>query len=99
MPGVVFYYDQDPLKKYFSAYTGGHHWNAPAAITDADKGGPNDFALTEDGILDALKSKASSYATTEGVQDGKNFYDLINAIATGKNTEYTLYILKGIHTK
>lgn len=88
-----------PLKKYFESYTKGYRWNAPEAITDADKGGPNDFALTEEGILDTLKSKASSYASTDGVQDGKTFYKLINDIANGVNKEYTLYVLKGIHTK
>lgn len=99
MPGVLFYYHQDPLKKYFESYTKGYHWNAPEAITDADKGGPNDFALTEEGILDTLKSKASSFASTDGVQDGKTFYKLIIDIANGVNKEYTLYVLKGIHTK
>jgi len=99
MPGIIFYDNQAPLRKYFSAYTGGHNWNAPEAITDADTGGPNQFALTEPGILDALKSKASSFATTEGVTDGKTFYKLILDIANGRNTEYTVYVLKGIHTK
>jgi hypothetical protein len=99
MPGVIFYYDQNPLKKYFGSYTKGHHWNAPEAITDADQGGPNDLALTEAGILDTLKSKASSVASTDGVSDGATFYKLILAIAKGENKEYTLYVLKGIHTK
>ncbi len=99
MPGVVFYYDQDPLKEYFSFYTGGNHWNSKAAITDADPGGPNKFALTEEGILDTLKNKASGYASTAGVNDGATFYKLILDIANGVNQEYTVYVLKGIHTK
>ncbi|MEZ4867311.1 MAG: hypothetical protein R3C14_38660 [Caldilineaceae bacterium] len=100
MPGVVFYYDNDAtLKKYFGSYTNGHDWNAPGAITDADPDGPNDFALTEAGILDALQSKASAYAKTTGVADGDKFYQLILDIANGKNKEFTFYVLKGIHTK
>jgi|RhiMetdeSRZDD1v2_1073273.scaffolds.fasta_scaffold516487_1 hypothetical protein len=100
MPGVQFYYDRNAtFKKYFGSYTQGHDWNAPGAITDEDKGGPNDFVLTEAGILDTLKNKASSYATTDGVTDGARFFKLIVDIANGVNTEYTLYILKGIHTK
>ena len=100
MPGVKFYYDRDAtLKKYFGSYTQGHDWNAPGAITDADKGGPNNFVLTEAGILDTLKNKASSYASTDGVPDGPAFFKLIIDIANGMNKEYTLYILKGIHTK
>jgi len=99
MPGVIFYKDQDPLKKYFGFYTGGHHWSAPEAITDADQDGPNDFALTEEGILDTLKSKSSAYASTAGISDGATFYKLILDIANGVNKEYTVYVLKGIHTK
>jgi len=100
MPGVKFYYDKDAtLKKYFGSYTQGHDWHAPAAITDADKGGPNDFVLKEEGILDTLKNKASSFATTDGVPDGARFFKLIVDIASGVNKDYTLYILKGIHTK
>lgn len=99
MPGVLFYYDQETLKEYFGSYTGGNHWNSKAAITDADKDGPNEFALTEEGILDTLKSKASKFASTDGVEDGKTFYKLIIDIANGVNDEYTLYVLKGIHTK
>lgn len=99
MSGVVFYYDQAPLKDYFGSYTGGNHWNSQAAITDADQGGLNDFALTEAGILDTLTSKASTFASTDGVKDGAAFYKLILDIAKGVNKEYTLYVLKGIHTK
>jgi hypothetical protein len=100
MPGVKFYYDKDAtLKKYFGSYTQGHDWNAPGAITDADKGGPNDFVLKEAGILDTMKNKASSFATTDGVADGAKFLKLIIDIANETNKEYTLYILKGIHTK
>jgi hypothetical protein len=100
MPGVQFYYDKDvTLKKYFGSYTQGHDWNAPGAITDADKQGPNDFVLKEEGILDTLKNKASAYATTDGVADGVKFFKLIIDIANGVNKDYTLYILKGIHSK
>lgn len=100
MAGVKFYYDNNAeLKKYFGTYTQGHDWNAAAALTDLDTGGPNDFARTEAGILDTLKNPASAYATTTGVTDGAKFFKLIIDIANDKNQDFTLYILKGIHTK
>jgi hypothetical protein len=73
------------LKKYFGSYTQGHDWNAPGAITDEDKGGPNNFVLKEEGILDTLKNKASSFAKTDGVPDGAGFFELIIDIANGIN--------------
>ena len=44
-----------------------------------------------------FKSKASSVAKTDGVTDGKTFYALFLDMVNGKNTDYTVYVLKGIH--
>lgn len=101
MPGVKFYYGNDEdLKAIYGSYMGGNNWNSPGAITDAPDGGPNDYIMTEEGILDTLKNRASSYAKTEGVKDGDRFFKIIVDLANGDNpNEIDLYILKGVHTK
>ncbi len=96
---LVFYNQQADLQKYFKGYLGEHNWNSAAVITDAPEGGPNEFSLTEAGILDTIGSRASAYASTDGVADGQNFYKIFRDVAAGTNKDYTVYILKGIHTK
>jgi hypothetical protein len=96
---LVFYNQQAELKKYFGNYLGDNNWNTAAVITDAPTGGPNDKILTEAGIRDTITSQASRFATVTGVADGQNFFNLIRAIAAGTNNDFTVYVLKGVHTK
>ena len=96
MPVVFYYHTDATLNVYFGEYTQGHDWN-DIPDEDAPSGGPNDYARTEDGIRDTLMSKASQFASTKGVTDGDKFYKLVYDVATGKNKDLTVYILKGIH--
>jgi hypothetical protein len=96
---LVFYKQQDELVPYFGQYLGANNWNSPAVITDAPQGGPNTFAMTEEGIIDTFMNKASQFAKTDKKKGENLFYDMIRQVVSGKQTEYTVYVLKGIHTK
>ena len=96
---LVFYNQQAELTKYFGNYLGNNNWNSAAVITDAPSGGPNDKILTEAGIIDTITNPASRFATVTGVTDGKNFFNLIRDVTAGTNTQFTVYVLKGVHTK
>jgi hypothetical protein len=103
---VEFYYNQKELAQYYGEYTKGNDWNAKAGLTDEPNDGPNAYTQKEEGILNTFKNsyhqgKKLSFVKTSTPED-KLLAQLILDIANGsedQKNKYTVYVLKGIHTK